>query len=83
MKKNLLALILLLSLTLALASCTTSTITITDPPVKRVYDEPQVKKSTSSICHERGSTYYDRTEKFTPYDSIEECLSSGGRLPKK
>lgn len=46
-------------------------------------DEPQVKKSSSNICHERGSTYYARTKNYTPYNSIEACLASGGRLPKR
>lgn len=44
--------------------------------------EPQVKKSVTSICHERGSLYYNQTLKFTVYNSIKECLDSGGRLPK-
>lgn len=43
---------------------------------------PQVKKSTSDICHEKGTTYYNRTTNFEPFNSIEECLASGGRLPK-
>jgi hypothetical protein len=42
-----------------------------------------VKKSSSSICHAPGTTYYSQTKKFTPYKTIEECLKSGGRLPKK
>jgi len=42
---------------------------------------PQVKKSTTGICHEIGSTYYSRTKNFTPYNSIDDCLNSGGRLP--
>ncbi len=42
---------------------------------------PQVKKSSTGICHERGSTYYDRTLNYIPYDSIQACLLSGGRLP--
>jgi G5 domain len=42
-----------------------------------------VKKSRTSICHAPGTTYYSRTTNFTPYNSIEECLSSGGRLPKQ
>lgn len=45
--------------------------------------EPQVKKSTTGICHEKGSTYYIQTKNYTPYNSIDECLASGGRLPKK
>ncbi|HOX41133.1 MAG TPA: thermonuclease family protein [bacterium] len=41
-----------------------------------------VKMSSSKICHAPGTTYYDRTTNFTPYDSIEACLAAGGRLPK-
>lgn len=45
---------------------------------------PHVKKSTSGICHENGvSVYYSRTKNFTPYDTIDDCLADGGRLPKK
>lgn len=46
-------------------------------------NEPQVKKSTTGICHEKGSTYYYKTANFLPFNSIEECLDSGGRLPKR
>lgn len=42
-----------------------------------------VKKSNSGICHKPGSTYYQQTKNFTPYKTLEECLKSGGRLPKK
>lgn len=41
-----------------------------------------VKKSRSSICHDVNSPYYSKTTNYTPYSSIEACLSSGGRLPK-
>jgi micrococcal nuclease len=41
-----------------------------------------VKKSNSDICHAPGTTYYDRTKNFTPYDTVQACLDSGGRLPK-
>ena len=41
-----------------------------------------VKKSRSGICHAPGTTYYSRTLIFQKYESIETCLSSGGRLPK-
>lgn len=44
---------------------------------------PQVKKSTSDICHEKGSTYYERTTNYEAFNSIEDCLKSGGRLPKR
>jgi len=40
-----------------------------------------VKKSTSSICHAPGTTYYNRTTNFTPYNTLDECLASGGRMP--
>jgi hypothetical protein len=42
-----------------------------------------VKKSSTSICHAPGTTYYDRTTNYTPYNSLDACLASGGRLPKK
>jgi len=42
-----------------------------------------VKKSKSEICHDPSSRWYDRTKRFTPYDSVKDCLNSGGRLPKK
>jgi micrococcal nuclease len=42
-----------------------------------------VKKSTNDICHAPGTTYYDKTTNFTAYNSIDECLASGGRLPKR
>lgn len=42
-----------------------------------------VKKSTTGICHAPGTTYYARTKNYTPYDTLDECLKSGGRLPKR
>ena len=44
---------------------------------------PAVKKSNSGLCHEKSSKYYEQTKSFTPYASIEKCVKSGGRLPKK
>jgi hypothetical protein len=46
-------------------------------------DEPPVKKSNSGICHPKGGTYYSRTTHYTPYSSMEACIKSGGRAPKK
>ena len=43
---------------------------------------PNVKKSSSGICHEKGSQYYKQTKKFESFSSIEDCLKSGGRLPR-
>ena len=45
-------------------------------------DHP-IKKSRSGICHCPGGQYYDRTTKLTPFRTIDECLSSGGRHPKR
>ena len=42
-----------------------------------------VKMSKSGICHKPGSTYYQQTKNFTPYKTLDECLKSGGRLPKR
>lgn len=46
-------------------------------------DEPAVKKSKSGICHPVGGTYYSRTKNYTPYSSMEKCIESGGRKPKR
>jgi hypothetical protein len=45
--------------------------------------DPPVKKSNSGICHDTKSGYYQQTKNFTPFKTIDECLKSGGRLPKK
>lgn len=41
-----------------------------------------VKKSKSDICHDKYSSYYDRTKKFQSFSTIKDCIDSGGRLPK-
>ena len=45
-------------------------------------NSPNVKKSISNICHEKGSQYYKQTKKYLSYSTIEDCLNSGGRLPR-
>ena len=45
-------------------------------------NNPNVKKSTSNICHEKGSQYYKQTKNYDGFISIEDCLNSGGRLPR-
>ncbi len=42
-----------------------------------------VKMSKSGICHAPGSTYYKQTKSYTPYPTLKDCLSAGGRMPKK
>ena len=34
------------------------------------------------ICHEKGTADYNKTLHFKSFQTIEECLNSGGRLPK-
>lgn len=46
-------------------------------------NEPPVKKSKSGICHAKGSTYYGRTKNYKTYETMEDCLKSGGRRPKR
>lgn len=41
-----------------------------------------IKKSNSGICHAPSSPYYEKTKNFRPFDNIEACIQSGGRLPK-
>jgi len=41
------------------------------------------KKTSSGICHPPASSYYERTQNFRAFDSVQACLSSGGRLPKR
>ena len=43
----------------------------------------QVKKSKTNICHKKGSKYYDQTKHFRAFNTIKDCIDSGGRLPKK
>ena len=45
-------------------------------------NEP-VKMSKTKICHAPNSTYYAKTQNFTPYKTLKECLDAGGRLPKR
>ena len=43
----------------------------------------EVKKSGSGICHCQGGQFYDRTTNYTPFESIDACLASGGREPQR
>lgn len=44
---------------------------------------PPVKKSSTGICHQKDTDYYSKTKTFTAYFSLNACLQSGGRLPRK
>lgn len=43
--------------------------------------EPPVRRSGSLICHEKGTADYKKTLHFKSFNTIEDCLKSGGRLP--
>ena len=45
-------------------------------------NSPNVKKSSANICHEKGSQYYKQTKKYESFNTIEDCLNSGGRLAR-
>ncbi len=66
------------------AANTTSAPTSTPPATasSNPSSGPAVKKSSTGICHAQGTQHYDRTSKYTPYNSLDACLDSGGRLPK-
>jgi hypothetical protein len=41
--------------------------------------DPTVKKSEAGICHDKTSTSYGNTKKFTAFSSMDECVKSGGK----
>ncbi|MFN0005262.1 MAG: hypothetical protein ACKVPZ_09780 [Burkholderiaceae bacterium] len=43
--------------------------------------DPIVKKSDSGICHDKSSPSFGNTKKFTPFNSMDECVKSGGKPP--
>lgn len=53
------------------------------PSANNQSTEGVVKKSNTDICHAPGTTYYEKTKNFTSYNTLQECLDSGGRLPKR
>ena len=48
-----------------------------------VHASEPVKMSKSGICHAPNTTYYKQTKNYTPYPTLQACLSAGGRMPKK
>lgn len=47
----------------------------------RLAEQSFVKMSSSGICHDQRSPYYQRTTRYTAYPSLQACLDAGGRLP--
>lgn len=41
-----------------------------------------VKLSVNGICHDQSSAHYNRTRNFTAFETLEQCLAAGGRLPQ-
>jgi len=44
--------------------------------------EPQVKQSSSGICHDSSGGSFKRTKHYKPFETIARCIEDGGRLPK-
>jgi len=42
-----------------------------------------IKKSDNGICHDPSSSSYEKTTKFTSFATMDECVKSGGKPPKK
>jgi hypothetical protein len=42
-----------------------------------------VRKSRENICHDAGSSNYNKLQYFVPYKSMKQCASSGGRAYKR
>jgi hypothetical protein len=40
-----------------------------------------IKKSSSDLCHPPHSTWYERTKTYQAFDTLINCLESGGSLP--
>lgn len=41
-----------------------------------------IKQSSSGICHDSSSPFYEKTKNYKSFSSLSTCLEAGGRLPK-
>ena len=41
-----------------------------------------VKKSRNEICHDPSMSTYQSVKNFEAFETLDECIASGGRLPK-
>ena len=62
-----------------LASLLGLSLSVTHAADKKEAAEPVVKKSDAGICHDKNSTSFGTTKKFTAFTSMDECMKSGGR----
>ena len=44
---------------------------------------PPTKKSPDGLCHAPGTPNYAQIKDFFPFVTLEDCVKSGGRLPKR
>ena len=40
-----------------------------------------VKMSSSGLCHPPQSSWYERTQNYQAFKSLDDCLDAGGKLP--
>lgn len=48
---------------------------------EHLYLKINVKKSYAGICHDENSLYYYRTKNYKVFNSMNDCINSGGRKP--
>ena len=65
-----------------LATTITALLVLSSSALAQSGSQPPVKKSEQGICHPRGSATYTRTTHFDSFDTMEQCLASGGRVAK-
>lgn len=41
----------------------------------------KVKRSLTGLCHPKGSQFFDYVKFYTEYDSLNQCILEGGKLP--
>ena len=67
----------------AAAPAKTASAPTAKPAAKTAAAEPEVKKSNNGICHDKTSKGYKSTKNFSEFKTLDDCLKSGGRAPKK
>ena len=40
-------------------------------------------KKSNSVCYEKGTLLYNQIKSYIPYNSMNDCLNSGGKSPKR
>jgi len=59
-----------------------STLFASDVYTYRNENHPPVKESRYHICHAKGTEFYASVTHFKEFNTIQECIASGARLPK-